>query len=51
MSDETVKCIRCDEPVSTKPFEPGITLTFDQEAGAVRACEECEEIVEERDHW
>lgn len=46
----TTKCIRCDAEVSTE-FGNGLDLTYAQETGAVKACDDCDEVVKRRDYW
>ena len=47
---EITQCIRCDEEVSMA-MGHGLTLTYNQETGAVKVCDECEEVVKRRDFW
>jgi NAD-dependent SIR2 family protein deacetylase len=47
---EVAQCIRCDSDVPTDPLE-GLTLTYNQERGAVKVCEDCVTVVKERNHW
>jgi NAD-dependent SIR2 family protein deacetylase len=47
---DKVECIRCDNLVSTD-LGDGLTLTFNQETDAVKACDDCKEVVNRRDHW
>jgi len=43
------RCIRCDTEVTRGAG--GFMLTFGFEKGAVLVCEDCKEIVHERDVW
>jgi len=45
---ETTGCLRCDAPVPTGVGD-GLTLTFNQETGAVKVCDECKSVVKDRD--
>ncbi len=50
MRPDTTDCIRCDSEVPTDPGN-GLDLTYNQEEGAVKACDDCAEIVKRRDYW
>jgi NAD-dependent SIR2 family protein deacetylase len=43
------KCIRCGQEVETTPRD-GLTLTFKHEIGHVKVCDDCAEVVKERDY-
>jgi len=46
----TTQCIRCDAAVGTG-VSGGLTLTYNQETGAVKVCEDCAAVVKERNMW
>lgn len=45
---ETTECLVCDATVTKDPGD-GLTLTFNQETGAVKVCDQCKPVVKERD--
>jgi hypothetical protein len=50
MNFEDTHCIRCDAQTTTYPGD-GLTLTFNQETGAVKLCEDCADVAKQRDHF
>jgi len=48
--DETTQCIRCDREVIAYGTD-GLTLVWRHEKCAVRLCEDCSPIAEERNYW